>query len=222
MKRTEDIKLHDKIAGEYDSMAKKYRSYIHEILFGMCFEYIKPGDSLLDLGIGTGLSSILFARMGLNITGLDGSEKMLKECRKKGIAKELKQYNIQELPLPYPDNLFSQIICCGVLHSFGDLLPLTEEVYRILKPGGIFALTVLLLTAKTAGLNNKNIPDYMEFSSSWDVSCFKHSEKYINKIARKLSFIIQKKQKVLSTSSEKDNDDVLFKIIVMQKQKNKN
>jgi len=51
-----------------------------------CYEYIKPGDSLLDLGIGTGLSSVLFAKVGLNITDLDGSLEMLKECRKNRLS----------------------------------------------------------------------------------------------------------------------------------------
>ena len=217
MSSTKDIKLHDKIAGEYDSLVKKYNSHIHELLFGMCFEYVKSGDSLLDLGIGTGLSSFLFAKAGLIISGLDGSGEMLKECKKKGIAKEIKQYNIQDVPLPYSDNLFSHIICCGVFHSFGDLLPLTKEVYRILRPGGIFAFTIILLTPKSAGLNAESIPNYLKFSSSWDASYFKHSDKYVNGIARKLCFTIQKEQKVLADSGDEDVGDILFKIIVMQK-----
>jgi len=217
MNTTKDIKLHDRIAGEYDSLVKKYNSHIHELLFGMCFEYVKPGDSLLDLGIGTGLSSFLFTKAGLHITGLDGSGEMLKECKKKGIAKKIKQYNIQDVPLPYSDNLFSHIICCGVFHSFGDLFPLTKEVYRILKPGGIFAFTILLPTVNDVGFIDKNIPNYMEFSSAWDVSYFKHSGRYIYEMARKLCFTIQKEQKVLSDSSEKNTGDVLFKIIVVQK-----
>lgn len=101
MDNADHIKSHDEFAGIYDSQVKQYNSYGHEVLFGMCYEYIKPGDSLLDLGIGTGLSSVLFAKAGLNITGLDGSLEMLKECGKKGFAKEIKQYNIQDVPLPY-------------------------------------------------------------------------------------------------------------------------
>ena len=217
MNSTKNIKLHDKIASEYDSLVKKYNSHIHELLFGMCFEYIKPGDSLLDLGIGTGLSSFLFAKAGLNITGLDGSGEMLKECKKKGIAKETKQYNIQDVPLPYSDNIFSHIVCCGVFHSFGDLLPIIKEVYRILRPGGIFAFTIAPLTAKDAGFNCESIPEYIESSSAWETPCFKHSDKYIGGIARKLCFTIQKEQKVLADSGDKDAGDVLFKIIVMQK-----
>lgn len=88
MDNADHIKSHDEFAGIYDSQVKQYNSYGHEVLFGMCYEYIKPGDSLLDLGIGTGLSSVLFAKAGLNITGLDGSLEMLKECGKKDLQKK--------------------------------------------------------------------------------------------------------------------------------------
>ena len=217
MDSTKDIELHGKFASDYDSLAKKYNSHIPELLFGMCFEYIKPGDSLLDLGIGTGLSSILFAEVGLNISGLDGSGEMLKECEKKGFAKELKQYNIQDVPLPYSDNTFSHIVCCGVFHSFGDLLPTTKEAYRILRPGGIFAFTIASLTEDDVGFNGKSMPEYVESLSAWETAFYKHSDKYVKGIAQKLSFIIQKEQKVLADSGDKDAGEILFKIIVMRK-----
>lgn len=217
MSSIKDVRLHDKIASDYDSLAKKYNSHIPELLFGMCFEYIKPGDSLLDLGIGTGLSSILFAKAGLNISGLDGSGEMLRECEKKGFAGELKQYNIQDVPLPYSDNSFSHIVCCGVFHSFGDLLPTTKEACRILKPEGIFAFTIASLTAKDAGSNGKSMPEYIELSSTWETPFYRHSDRYVDGIAQKLSFTIQKEQKVLADSGDKDIGDILFKIVVMQK-----
>ena len=217
MDKTDHSRSHDTFASIYDSQVKQYNSYGHEVLFGMCYEYIKPSDSLLDLGIGTGLSSVLFAKAGLNITGLDGSLEMLKECRKKGFAKEIKQYNIQDVPLPYSDNAFSHIVCCGVFHSFGDLLPITKEVYRILRPGGIFTFTIAPLTVKDPGFNSENMPEFIESSSAWKTSSFKHSDKYVNGIAKKLCFKIQKEQKVLADSGDKDAGDILFKIIVMQK-----
>ena len=45
----------------------------------------------------------------------------------------------------------------GVFHSFVDLLPITEEVYRILRPGGVFAFTIVPLTVKDAGFNCESI-----------------------------------------------------------------
>ncbi len=125
------IQSHDLWAQDYDAQVKKYNSYGHDVLFGMCYEFIKSGDSMLDLGIGTGLSSINFAETGLQITGLDGSAEMLKQCKNKGFARELKQYDIQKLPLPYADRSFHHIICCGVLHFFADLLPFFKETVRL-------------------------------------------------------------------------------------------
>ena len=217
MSSKSDMKLHDEYAKDYDSLAKKYNSHMHALLFGMCYEYIKPGDYLLDIGIGTGLSSFLFAKAGLNISGFDGSAEMLKECEKKGFVKEIIQHNIQDFPLPYPDNIFSIIVCNAVFHSFGDLMPISKEAYRIIKPGGIFAFTIASFTAEDEGLNCKNMPDYIEHISAWNTTVFKHSDKYINEIARKLSFNILKEQKVLTESGEKNTGDILFKIIVLQK-----
>ncbi len=217
MEKTDHVKSHDEFAATYDSQVKEYNSYGHEILFGMCYEYIKAGDSLLDLGIGTGLSSINFSRAGLQVSGMDASKGMLEECRKKGFAKEIKQYNLQEVPLPYPDNVYSHVICCGVFHFFSDLMPTISEAYRILKAQGIFAFTIASLTEKEIGLDYENIPDNIEVQSAWGVPIFKHSDKYINMIAEKLEFTIQKEQKVLAESGDKDVGDILFKVIVMQK-----
>ncbi len=217
MDNTDHVKSHDKFASTYDSQVKQYKSYGHAVLFGMCYEYIEPGDSLLDLGIGTGLSSVLFAKAGLNITGLDGSLEILKECRKKGFAKEIKQYNIQDVPLPYSDNAFSHIVCCGVFHFFGDLQPTIKEAYRILRPTGIFAFTIASLTAKEAESDCESMPDYIEVQSAWGIPIFKHSDKYVNKIAEPLGLTIQKEAKVLTDSGDKDAGDILFKVIVMQK-----
>lgn len=221
MKNIDHIKSHDKFAKSYDTQVKQYHSYGHEALFGMCYEYIQPGDALLDLGIGTGLSSVHFAKAGLHITGLDGSLEMLKECRKKGFAQEIKQYNIEDVPLPFPDKNFSHIVCCGVFHFFGDLWPTTEDAFRMLKPSGIFAFTIASLDAKHEDLDVKSMPDYIEVQSSWGIPLYKHSDKYIHKMAETLGLTIHKEQKVLADSGDKDVGDILFKIIVTQKTGNR-
>jgi len=217
MIKVDHIKNHGKFAEHYDEQVKEYHSHGHDVLFGMCFEYVKAGDKLLDLGIGTGLSSISFAKCGLDITGLDGSPEMLDECRKKGFAKELKQYNIQEVPLPYPDNSFSHIVCCGVFHFFGELLPVIQDSCRILRTGGIFGFTIASLTADDKASITGKTPEFIETPSAWGISLFKHSDEYINSIASKNGLTILKEQKVLADSGDKNQEDILFKVIVMQK-----
>ncbi len=218
MNDIDHIKNHGKFAKSYDSQVKEYHSHGHDVLFGMCFEYVKAGDSLLDLGIGTGLSSINFARIGLDITGLDGSPEMLDECRKKDFAKELKQYNIQDVPLPYPDNSFSHVLCCGVFHFFSDLSPIIRDSYRLLKTGGIFAFTIASPTAKDKASISGDIPDFIKSPTAWGISIFKHSDEYIRSISEELGLKILKEQKVLADSGDKDSEDILFKVIVMRKE----
>lgn len=215
MQDVDYIHSHDQFAASYDAQVKEYNSYGHDILFGMCFEYVKAGQSLLDLGIGTGLSAGHFARIGLSITGLDGSVEMLKECRKKGFARELRQYNIRDVPLPFPDETFSHVICCGVLHFFGELLPLVNEVYRLLVNGGIFGMTIASLTEADAA--SRKIPDFQQTLSAWAIPIYRHSDAYIQSLAQTLGFAIQKQQKVLVDSGDKHAGDLLFKVFVLQK-----
>lgn len=60
------------------------------------FEYTNSGDKLLDLGIGTGLTSFIFKKAGLDIHGLDNLEIMLNICRKKNITRDLKLFDLKK------------------------------------------------------------------------------------------------------------------------------
>ncbi len=142
MKIKDTISVHDQGAAQYDKQICEYNSYGHDALFGMSFEYVNPRDCLLDLGIGTGLASRSFAKLGLNVYGCDGSAEMLKVCESKAFATELKVFDLHDIPLSYSDNFFDNAICCGVLHFFDDLETILKEVLRIIKPEGIFAYTI--------------------------------------------------------------------------------
>jgi hypothetical protein len=52
-------------AFEYDRQARETNWLGPEVVFGLVYEYVKPGETLLDLGIGSGLSSIRFHQAGL-------------------------------------------------------------------------------------------------------------------------------------------------------------
>jgi ubiquinone/menaquinone biosynthesis C-methylase UbiE len=54
-------------APNYDDYIRNCQWIGTDILFGLMFEYINPNQKLLDIGIGTGLSSILFKQAGLQI-----------------------------------------------------------------------------------------------------------------------------------------------------------
>jgi len=183
----------------------------------MSYEYITGKESLLDLGIGTGLSSVLFAKAGLDVIGLDGSTAMLKECAKKGFAKQLHQYDIRNVPFPFANAAFSFVICCGVFHFFDTLGPTIEESYRLLNDSGIMGFTIASLQdSELRGETNK-IPDYIQVPTMWGIPIYQHSDDYIWETAGTVGFSITKEQKILIDSGDKTKADLVFKAIIMQK-----
>lgn len=98
----------------------------------------EPGESVIDLGCGTGIYSILFARQGLTVTGIDASREMLRLARNKAAAQSLNIEFLQGdlLSLPFPDNRFDLAICNVVLEFVSDPRRVLEEGLRVLRPGG--------------------------------------------------------------------------------------
>lgn len=211
------IAVHNSNAEEYDCQVKQFNSHIHDVLFGMSYEYINKTGNLLDIGIGTGLSSILFSKAGMNVYGIDGSKAMLDECCKKYFAKELTEHNLQNMPLPYTDSMFDFVISCGVLHFFGDISSLFKEMGRVLKENGYLAFTIALSENEEvitpAIISNK----FIKLQTEWGISIFKHSDHSINELALQNGFKILKQQKLLQPGNIKNSADSVFKVIIMQK-----
>jgi len=137
-----DFKQTDEFAPHYDEAVLKYGWHSPEVLFGLAFDWLNPGETLLDLGIGTGLSSVPFRKAGLNICGVDGSQKMLDHCASRGVAVELRQQDIRSTPLPFPDARFDHIIACGIFHLVGKLDDIFADVARLIRRTGTFAFTI--------------------------------------------------------------------------------
>jgi len=105
---------------------------------------INPGQSILDLGSGTGKNDCFMAKkVGSQgrIVGLDISNEMLarawKRCR--GYPSVVFEKQRLELPLPYKEE-FDKVFISFVLHGFEDeqKVGIINNVYRALKVGGSF------------------------------------------------------------------------------------
>lgn len=192
-------------ADNYDSKIKFYDSYLHDLLFGMSFEFVKKGEKLLDLGIGSGLSSSNFAKAGLRIFGIDNSEDMLQECGKKSIAEKLINVDLRVGEIPFDDNLFNHIICCGVLHFWGELDKIFSEASRLIKKGGIFSFTFM---------PNLTDDSYTELLSAWGVPVFKHSSKYIDQMQNDYGFRKLKMQRAATKGADGFSYNINFDAVV--------
>jgi ubiquinone/menaquinone biosynthesis C-methylase UbiE len=208
------LDAHDKEAAEYDRLVREYNAYSHDVLFGMTYEYVKPRETLLDIGIGTGLASQPFAKAGLEVHGLDGSTEMLKVCESKAFAKDLKQFDLRTGPLPYPDHSFDHVICCGVLHFFGELKSIVKEVSRVIKPGGVFAVTIAAQTPEEEAAAGDGGREIIERPTPWDVYINAHGDRYMDRLLNDHGFKTLKVQKLLMWSGSEDAGDLLFKVLV--------
>jgi len=90
-----NLKLADEFAVEYDNSVLRQNWRGPEILFNLVIDFIKPCSKILDLGIGTGESSVRFRNEGHKIIGVDGSVNMITECKKKEIVAELVLHDLE-------------------------------------------------------------------------------------------------------------------------------
>lgn len=104
--------------------------------FSICEKYIKDGDSVLDIGCGTGRMLSYFD----NVTkyGIDISIDMATMSAEKGIISCMG--NVENLP--YTDNSMDMIICTDVLEHVFDLYRTLLEINRVIKPDGYIILRV--------------------------------------------------------------------------------
>lgn len=174
--------LYDTYATTYDQEVQAYGCYLQEALFGLCFEALQPGQRILDAGIGSGLSAVLFAKAGLQVHGFDFSPAMLEVCRAKGIAMELKQHDLQQAPWPYPSGAFDHLVCCGVLHFIPDLEDVFHEAGRVLWEGGWYAFTT-----KTPASLDASGAKYQRQTSE-ELQVFSHAPEYLAAVIEQAGF----------------------------------
>lgn len=104
----------------------------------------KP-QSILDIATGTGDLAIQMAQTNATrIVGLDLSEGMLKVGRRKisdkNLDSRIEMIQGDSENLPFEDNSFDAITVAFGVRNFENLDKGLEEIYRVLKPGGIFVV----------------------------------------------------------------------------------
>lgn len=97
------------------------------------------GMHILEVGAGTGRDSAELARRGANIKVLDFAESSLKivsEIKAKENLENLELVRGDAFKAPFKEGSFDLVFHQGLAEHFKNPLPLLQENYRILKPGG--------------------------------------------------------------------------------------
>ena len=97
---------------------------------------------VLDLGCGPGFFSVILSKAGHQVTGIDGSLRMLSHARenaeKLGVCPELLEGDFAKLP--FSDETFDLLISRNVTHTIREHLSVYGEWNRVLKLGGVLLI----------------------------------------------------------------------------------
>ena len=141
---------------------------------------LKPGQTVLDVACGVGTTSRLMSKqLGLCATGLDfskinvGKAEALSTDQAQSSTNEdagestplfpagkLKFVEGSADDLPFDDGQFDGVVCECAVSTFADQAKAAKEFFRVLKPGGVFGMTDMVLTGELP-------KDYAEQVAPW-------------------------------------------------------
>jgi SAM-dependent methyltransferase len=103
----------------------------------------QPHWHLLDVATGAGHTALAFAPLVAHVVASDITDEMLSEARKLAAARGLANVETAHAEagnLPFPDEMFDLVTCRLAAHHFPVPAAFVREAWRVLKPGGTFAL----------------------------------------------------------------------------------
>ncbi len=210
----DNLKLANDFAADYDKTINSNNWIGPDVIFIQLNSLIQPKSKILDLGIGTGASSIPFKQKGHSITGIDGSEKMLEICKVKKTADELILHDLEKTPYPLKDKAFDAVISNGVFHLIHPISPAFSEVMRLLKTGGFFVFTFEM----NSELENSNEIEagIWEKRTNTGVLTYKHSTDYIFRILKENNFEPQLQTEFLAFENKELQKEFYFTAVAAQ------
>jgi len=132
---------YDHIAQIYDQTRWLTESVAEEVAgFIIDLTHTTPETSFLEPGVGTGLNVIPFVKRGYPVTGIDVSQEMLDQFRKKlnPIPDNLNLIHGDASKLPFPDNSFDVVLTVHMIHTVSNWQAFLDDIDRVLKPGGFY------------------------------------------------------------------------------------
>ena len=138
------LEFYRKWAEDYDRQMLQGLGYLSPTKIAeLLARHLDDRDSaVLDIGCGTGLTSVYLADQGFNnIDGIDLSQDMIRVAAQRGIYRELLVGDLNH-PLDRDRAMYDAVISSGTFtHGHVGPEPM-DEIFRVLKPRGLLACTI--------------------------------------------------------------------------------
>jgi len=99
------------------------------------------GARILEIGVGAGTDHLEWARAGAQCHGVDLTDSAIATTRAHlklhGFCSDLRRWDAED-DLPFPADAFDIVYSWGVIHHSKDPKRIVQNVFRVLKPGGLF------------------------------------------------------------------------------------
>lgn len=122
---------------DYEKVANLYAQFrrVHPAVPENLLGDLKTSSRVLEVGCGSGnYISAISEVIGCECHGMEPSEAMLAEARKRDTAVLLKEGSAESLS--YPPDTFTFIFCVDVIHHVSNLPLFVSEMFRTMSPRG--------------------------------------------------------------------------------------
>jgi ubiquinone/menaquinone biosynthesis C-methylase UbiE len=137
------------VKGVFDSQASYYagergQSPWFQAQLKIVLEMLDPGPGLiLDIGCAAGAEFQPLQARGFEIVGIDYSPEMLRLARQRlGPSNRVPLCRADAEQLPFPNASFDHVVCLGVFEYLNTYDLCLDEIYRVLRPGGVVIISL--------------------------------------------------------------------------------